>query len=69
MENLFKTPKDKEVDTEIVIDNLVMGIETPLHTITIALQDRRESNQENPSSHDNNVTPPLNKGKTKAKEP
>jgi hypothetical protein len=37
IENLFKTPKDKEADTEIVMDDLVMGIETLLDMMTIAL--------------------------------
>ena len=69
MENPFKTPEDKEVDTQIVIDGSMMGIETPLDIITIALQDKRESNQENPSSHNNNATPPLNKGKAKSNKP
>ncbi len=44
MENLFETLKDKEINTKIVIDNLVMGIETPLDIITIALQNGTESN-------------------------
>ena len=34
--------------------------------MTIALQDGRESNQKDPSSQDNSVTPPLNKGKAKS---
>ena len=37
MGNLFETPKDIEADTETVIDNLVMGIETLLNIMTITL--------------------------------
>jgi hypothetical protein len=44
IENPFKTPKDKEADTKIVTNDLVMGIETPLNIMTITLQDGRESN-------------------------
>ena len=44
MENLFKTPEDNKADIWIVIDGLVMGIKTLLDMITIALQDKRESN-------------------------
>ena len=46
-----------------------MGIKTLLDIMTIALQNGRESNQENLSSHDNNITPLLNKGKAKVKKP
>ena len=45
------------------------GIEIPLDMITIVLQNGRESNQENLSNHDNNVTPPFNKGKAKSNKP
>ena len=44
-------------------------IETLLGTMTIALQDGRESNQEDPSSYNNNATLPLNKGKAKSNKP
>ena len=37
MENLFKLLEDIEAETEIVIDNSVMGIETPLNMMSIAL--------------------------------
>jgi hypothetical protein len=37
MENPFKTLKDIEIDTETVIDNSVMGIETLLDIMTITL--------------------------------
>ena len=37
MENLFKTLKDIKVDTEIIINDLVAGIETLLDIITITL--------------------------------
>ena len=47
----------------------MMGIETLLDTMTIALQNGRESNQENLSSQDDNATPPLNKGKAKSNKP
>ena len=47
----------------------MIGIKTPLDIITIALQDRRESDQENLSSHDDSTTPPLNKGKAKNNKP
>jgi len=36
-----------------------MGIETLLNTMSIALQDRRESNQEGSSKQMTSVTPPL----------
>ena len=36
VEDLYETLEDLEVDTEIVIDDLVAGIKTPLDTITIA---------------------------------
>ena len=42
--NPFKTLKDKEIDTGIVIDNSVMGIETLLDIMIITLQDGKESN-------------------------
>ena len=44
MENPFKTPEDEKVNTETIINKSVTGIETPLDTITIALQDKRERN-------------------------
>ena len=44
MENLFETLKDKNINTETVIDDLVIGIEILLDTMTITLQDGRESN-------------------------
>src|SRR5277367_6977015 len=69
MESPFKTLEDTEADTEIVIDDLVTGIETPLDTMTIASQDGRESDQEDSSSQDDSATPPLGKGKTKVDEP
>ena len=34
--DLYETLEDIEVDTKIVIDDLVAGIKTPLDTITIA---------------------------------
>jgi len=37
MEELFESLKGIEVETEIVINDLVMGIETPLNTMFIAL--------------------------------
>ena len=37
MEKLLKSSKDIEVETEIVIDNSVMGIETLLNIMSIAL--------------------------------
>jgi len=46
-----------------------MGIKTLLNIMTITLQDGRESNQENLSSHDNNATPLFNKGKAKSNKP
>jgi len=36
MENLFEILEDEEADTEIVIDKLVIGIETPLDMMIIA---------------------------------
>ncbi len=44
IKGLLKTLKDKKADIKIVMDDLVTGIETLLSTITIALQDERESN-------------------------
>ena len=69
IKNLFKTLEDKEVNTKIVIDDLVIGIKTLLNIITITSQDKRESNQKDLSSYEDNVTPLFNKGKAKAKEP
>ena len=43
MENLFESLEDTKAETETVIDDLVMGIETPLDIMSIALQDGRES--------------------------
>ena len=40
-----------------------MGIETPLDTISIALQDKRERNQENSSKQTASATPLLVKEK------
>ena len=37
MENLYKSLEDIKAETETVIDNLVMGIETLLDIISIAL--------------------------------
>ena len=37
IKNLFKTLKDIKANTEIVIDNLIAGIETLLNTMTIIL--------------------------------
>ena len=65
----FKTLKEKEVDTQIVINGLVTGIKTPLDIMIIALRDGRESNQEDLSSQDNSATLPFNKGKARAREP
>jgi hypothetical protein len=69
IENPFKTLKDIKADTEIVMDDLVIGIETPLDTMIITSQDGRENDQENLSSHNNSITPPLNKGKAKSNKP
>jgi len=44
MEELLESPEDTKAETETVIDDSVMGIETPLNIMSIALQDRRESN-------------------------
>ena len=44
IKNLFKSLEDTKAETEIVIDNLVIGIETLLDIMSIALQDSRESN-------------------------
>ncbi len=44
MENPFKTLKDKEVNTETVINGSITRIETPLDIMTIILQDGRENN-------------------------
>ena len=66
LENLFEISKDKKADIEIIIDKSMMGIETLLGMMTIALQNGRENNQEDLSSHDNNITPPFDKGKAKS---
>ena len=42
---------------------LIMGIETPLDTMSIALQDRKERNQKSLSKQIASVTPPFIKGK------
>ena len=44
MEKLLELPKDTKAETEIVIDNSVTGIKTPLNTTSIISQDGRESN-------------------------
>ncbi len=44
MEDLFELLKDIKAEIETVVDDLVMGIKTLLNIITIALQDKRESN-------------------------
>ena len=44
IENLFKSLKDIKAETKTVIDNSVTGIKTLLDTMSIALQDDRESN-------------------------
>jgi len=44
MEKPSKSPEDIKAETEIVIDDLITGIETLLNIISIALQDGRESN-------------------------
>ena len=43
MEELLKLLEDTEAKTKIVIDDLVIGIETLLDMMFIALQDGRES--------------------------
>ena len=43
MEKLLKALEDIKAETETVIDNLVMGIETLLDIMSIILQDGRES--------------------------
>ncbi len=65
MENLFELLKDTKVETETVIDNSVTGIETLLDMMSIALQDGKESNQEDLSGHKDSTTPPLDKGKAR----
>jgi len=40
-----------------------MGIETPLDTMSITLQNKRERNQNGLSKQNANATPPLIKGK------
>ena len=69
MENLFKTLEDIKVNIKTVIDSLVTGIKTLLDIMTIILQNGRESNQEDLSSHDNSVIPLLDKGKAKSNKP
>ena len=69
MENLFKSLEDIEVETETVIDNSVMGIETPLDMMSITLQNGRERDQESPSSHMDSVTLLLNKGNARMSMP
>ncbi len=44
MENLFKLLEDIEAETETVMDDLVMGIETLLDIMSIASQDGKENN-------------------------
>ena len=66
MENVLKTLKDKKANIKIIIDNLVARIKTLLDIIIVTLQDGRESDQKDLSSHDNNITLLLNKGKAKS---
>jgi len=61
----IKKPKyilktETETTTEL---RSVMGIKTPLNTISITLQDRRERNQESLSKQEASTTPLLVKGK------
>jgi len=44
MEKPLELLKDTEAETKIVIDDSVVGIETLLGIMSIALQDRKESN-------------------------
>ena len=44
MEELLELLKDTKAETEIVIDDSVTGIKTPLDMMSIASQDGRESN-------------------------
>ena len=44
MENPFKSLKDIKVETKTITNSLVMGIKTLLNIMSIALQDKRESN-------------------------
>ena len=44
MEKLLELLKDTKVETETVIDDSVIGIETLLDIMSIVSQDRRESN-------------------------
>src|SRR6266702_2883297 len=69
MEELLESLEDTKAETETVIDDSVVGIETPLDTMSIALQNGKESNQENPSGCKDSTTPPLNKGKAKINMP
>jgi len=62
---IIKEPKyalktETETATEL---RLVVGIETPLDIISIALQNGRESNQEGLSKYKASATPPLIKDK------
>ena len=43
MEEPLELPEDIKAETKTVIDDLVMGIETPLNTMSITSQDGRES--------------------------
>ena len=43
IENPFKSLEDIEAETEIIIDDLVTGIETLLDIMSIALQNSKES--------------------------
>ena len=69
IKNPFKLLKDTKAETEIVINSLVTGIKTLLNIIFIASQNNRESDQENPSGHEDSVIPLLNKGKAKDSMP
>ena len=44
LNNLFKPLKNKKANTKTIINKLMIGIETLLDTMTIALQNGRESN-------------------------
>jgi len=58
---VLKEPKyTSEAETETATKSrLIMGIETPLNTIFIALQDRKERNQDGLSKQNASVTPPF----------
>src|SRR6266702_6186518 len=69
IEKLLELLNDIKAEIEIVIDDLVMGIETLLDIMFITLQNGKESNQENLSGYKDSITLLLSKDKARVNTP